>query len=307
MLPAGDMPYAEFGNTGMKVSRLSFGSHIDKGAFDTQADRDRQIIAGYQAGINLFDVYDHMNDPPQFAPMGDCIRPFRKDVLVSLCSVAGDDGMQGEIDMALEKFHTDYIDLYRTYACNDDRVRTLEQNRDDGKVRAIGLVSHKETEMMERVERYGDVIDYVMIPYNFHHNNGFYTIPSDFTDNTYTALIPRCEELGLGIIGIKPIGSDAMAALALKKGYDNKNGADVFRAMIAHVMQHPEIDTTMPAMNSMHELAVSLKGVYNPKISEAEQALLDELSAAADATETAYLPEHYKWLEEWAGRKKNLA
>ena len=70
--------------------------------------------------------------------------------------------------------------------------------------------------------------------------------------------------------------------------------------MLRHVYQTKEIDSTIPAMNSMEELITNLESAYNPSLSSYEKTMLKNLSAAADSTNGAYLPDHYKWLENWS-------
>ncbi len=106
--------------------------------------RDKMIKAGYEGGINVFDVYDH--GIKQFNPMGQSLKGFRKEVVVSLCCVQSSSGIQAEIDGALQSFLTDYIDLYRLYTVDDTRVNYMENNKNAGKIRAIGVVSHDANE-----------------------------------------------------------------------------------------------------------------------------------------------------------------
>ena len=299
-MPKGDIEYTTLGKTGIKVSRFGFGSHLKSDLIKDPGCRDKMIKIGFEGGINTFDVYDH-GGYNQFAPMGKSLRDFRKNALVSLCVVKKTEEVQDEIDGALKSFYTDYIDLYRLYAVDDDRIALMEKNRKEGKIRAIGVVSHDEPTMMRYLDNYGDVIDYVMIVFNFHHNNGSYT-NDNYPDNDYTALIPRCERMGLGILGIKPMGSDHMIELAQKEGFFNNN-TNPAQAMIRYVMKHPEIDCTMPAMNSMTEVYDNLIAAQNPGLSEYEEGLLKKLSDTAAATKRAYLPNHYKWLENWATKR----
>ena len=119
----------------------------------------------------------------------------------------------------------------------------------------------------------------------------------------YSALIPRCEKMGPGIIGMKPMGSDNMIEFARKQGFFNNKKANIARAMLRHVYQKKEIDSTIPAMNSMEELITNLESAYNPSLSFYEKSMLKKLSATADSTNSAYLPNHYKWLENWAVKK----
>ncbi len=294
--PRGEMPMRTLGKTGIEVSVLGFGSHLKKELMADPEQRDRIIKLGIAGGINIFDVYEEGFH--QFEPMGKSLKGIRKNMIVSLCFELSTDKMQGELDYALKSFETDYIDLYRLYSVDDDRFAILEKNKKEGKIRAIGVVTHDESTMMKHIDRYGDALDYVMIIYNFHHNSGFSS--RNYPPNDYSTLIPRCERLNLGILGIKPMGSDAMIELAAKRGFFKERKANIAQAMLRHVYAAKEIDSTMPAMNSMEEVMTNLESVYKPELSSIEKDLLRNLSAVAASTRSAYLPDHYKWLENWA-------
>ena len=296
-VPKGEIPRKTLGKTGIQVSLLGFGSHLADELIAKPGYRDRMIKLGFEGGINIYDVYDHMNYK-QFKPMGKSIKGFRKDVVVSLVSVKQTNQMQDEIDGALRDFHTDYIDLYRNYSVDDDRINIHEQNKKAGKIRAIGIVSHDVDSVMDYIDRYGDVIDFVMIICNFHHNKAI--ILENHGANDYSSAIPHFEKLGLGIIGMKPMGSDNMIELAREQGFFNDRKANIAQAMLRYVYQTKEIECTIPAMNSMEELIANLESVYNPALSTYEKKILDNLSKAASSTKGAYLPNHYKWLENWS-------
>jgi aryl-alcohol dehydrogenase-like predicted oxidoreductase len=300
-MPKGEIASTTLGKTGIKVSRFGFGSHLKQELIARPKYRDQMIKLGFEGGINLFDVYDHSNYK-QFIPMGQSLKGFRKEAIVSLCVVKPTPEVQDEIDGALQSFLTDYIDLYRLYTVDDDRMAILEKNRQAGKIRAIGVVSHDVNVMMKYLDDYGNTFDFIMIVYNFHHNNGFFS-DKGYPDNDYSALIPRCERMGLGILGIKPMGSDHMVELAMKDGYYSDAKANPSQAMLRYVFQNPAIDCTMTAMNSMDELFENLKAAYNPKLSSYEETMLKKISDAAAATKGAYLPPHYRWLENWASNR----
>ncbi len=295
--PSGAMPRRTLGKTGMKVSMLGFGSHLSDKLIADPASRDRMIKLGYEGGINIFDVYEH-SGYKQFKPMGNSLHGIRRDVLISLCFVKSTEEMQAEIDGALLDFHTDYIDLYRTYTTDDDRVAIMEKNKQAGKIRAIGLVSHDAATMSDYLNRYGNVADYAMIVYNFHHKKSAFS--ENCPANNYSALLPRIKRLNLGVIAIKPMGSDAMVELAREKRFFDDKKANIAQSMLRHIYRNADIYTAMPAMNSVEEVVLNLESAYNPALSDYEQTKLKELSDAASATERAYLPDHYKWLENWA-------
>lgn len=296
--PRGEMPKRTLGKTGIEVSVLGFGSHLKKELIANPEERDRIIKLGLEGGINIFDVYEE--GFRQFIPMGGSLRGVRKNAVVSLCFELATDKMQGELDFALKSFETDYIDLYRLYSVDDDRFAIMEKNKKAGKIRAIGVVAHDAATMTKYIDRYGDALDYVMIIYNFHHNSGFSS--KDYPPNDYFALLPRCDRLNLGILGIKPMGSDAMVKLAAEKGFFKDKKASIAQAMLRHVFNTKEIDSALPAMNTLEEVATNLESVYHPEMSPYEKDMLRNLSAVAASTKSAYLPNHYKWLENWATR-----
>jgi predicted aldo/keto reductase-like oxidoreductase len=156
---------------------------------------------------------------------------------------------------------------------------------------------------MKLVDRYGGVLDYVMIVYNFHHNIGRPKKGSGMPPNDYSALIPRCAAKGLGILGIKPMGSDDMVEFASRNGYFSRKGPPLSHAMLRHVFASPEIDCAMPAMNSMDELAKNLDAACRPAISTEEEALLAALSRDADSMRAEYLSPKYRWLDGWRVRE----
>ncbi len=293
--PTGEMPKRMLGKTGIEVSILGFGSHLKKELIANPDERDRMIKLGFEGGINIFDVYEEGFH--QFEPMGRSLKGIRQNAVVSLCFELSTDKMQGELEYALKSFDTDYIDLYRLYAVDDDRFAILEKNKKAGNIRAIGVVTHDEATMMKHLDRYGDTLDYVMIIYNFHHNSGFSS--KDYPANDYSALIPRCERLNLGILGIKPLGSDAMVALAAKQGFFKDTKTCITQAMLRHVYSAKEIDSALPAMNTLDEVRINLQSAYHPALSTEEQNMLSRLSDIAARTRSAYLPDHYKWLENW--------
>ncbi len=296
-LPAGEIPRRKLGSTGIEVSRLGFGSHLPWDRVGDQKNRDRLIRLGYEAGINLFDVYNR--DPyKQYIPMGNCVRDFRKNIVISLYAKPEPSKLQEHLDNALRVFHTDYIDLYRFYPTNDESIRLAEKNRQAGKLRAVGVASHETETLNRNLDRYGDVLDYVLLVYNFHHNKA---VPAKSAPpHDYTDFFKRCDELGIGVLAMKPMGSDNMIALAEKRGYFKRGGVNIAHAMLRYVFSEERIVSAIPAMNSFRDLASNLAAAHDPALRENERQMLVKLSTEASATQGAYLPNHYKWLENWA-------
>ncbi len=297
VLPAGDIEKRALGTTGIDVSRLGFGSHLDWNKLGDQKNRDRLIRLGYEAGINLFDVYNR--EPyEQYIPMGNTVRDFRKDIVISLYGKPDPSQIQADFDNTLDVFHTDYIDLYRFYPINDESITIAEKNRQAGKLRAIGVASHEMEQLDHYLDRYGETLDYVLLVYNFHHNKA---VPEKNAEpHDYTDFFARCDALKIGILAMKPMGSDNMIKLARERGYFKRDDVNITHAMLSYVFSEERIASALSAMNTFSELASNLEAVHDPVLRDHERERLKQLSVEASSTQGAYLPDYYKWLENWS-------
>ncbi|MFC1607996.1 aldo/keto reductase [Candidatus Latescibacterota bacterium] len=294
-----EMVYRDLGNTGIKVSLLGFGSHLSKENLKDEKRRDRQIQEGIENGINVFDIYDH-SIFHQFKPMAKSLAGKRKDVVLSLVSVTDD--TRAEVEGALRTFNTDYIDLYRivykdsdNYSKDDEVLKLLLKMKDEGKIRAVGAVSHNEFGVLSAVEDFP--VDYIMMPINFHHNKGWAADPAD----SYSKVIPLCREKNIGILCIKPMGGDPLVSYAQHLGYFSSDyrGPSYPKAALRYLWQNQDIASVMPSLNTNGELWDALDALWLPEFTKVDKSVLKKLSKKADKTLGAYLPPHYKWMEDW--------
>ena len=68
-----------------------------------------------------------------------------------------------------------------------------------------------------------------------------------------------------------------------------------------------EPDTTFMGMNLFNEFLENIQAYYDPEISDDEQVLLDEVKTVAEKKAHAVLPDHYRFLDEWAPKYDNKA
>lgn len=294
------MTYRQLGSTDISVSRLGFGSHLSKENLKDEKRRDRQIQEGFENGINLFDIYNH-SVFHQFEPMSRSLSGKRRNVVISLVAVEED--VRAEIEGALRIFKTDYIDLYRVvyrdrkgaYEKGDDDLNVLFRMKEEGKIRAVGVVSHRESGLLYAVEN--TPVDYIMMPINFHHNKAWW----DDEQDTYSDVIPLCREKNVGILAIKPLGGDPMAAYAqhlglLSPGY---RGPSYPKASFRYMWQNEDAASVIPSINTVGELWDALDSFWRPEFTKDDRNVLKKLSRKADKTFGAYLPPKYKWMENW--------
>jgi predicted aldo/keto reductase-like oxidoreductase len=296
------MKYTVMGKTGMRVSRLGFGSHLSKGSMADPEGRDKQIQYGVEMGINFFDIYDHTFG--QFPPMSKSLKN-HPDVLISLYMEAKTEDVEKRVDEVLKLFGRERIDFYRTMTEGDEyrKLDELIRLRGKGKIRAVGISHHWEEAFVQAIQKYGDDLDYIMFPYNFVHNRA---TPND-KQNSYAGFLHLAKKHNYGLIGMKPFCNEMLVDFAKENGYiggPKDRGVSVPAASIRYALSTGVIHVSLPAMNSISEIQENLQGIYQPKLSAREREVLDEIDLLAMEKKWVYLREKpdYAWLANWAQR-----
>ncbi len=110
---------------------------------------------------------------------------------------SGRDGIREEVERSLKRLRTDVIDLYQTHWQDDDtpieeRMGTLEELRQEGKIRAIG-VSNATPAQIDEYNRFGridtDQEKYSMLDRGMAQEN-----------------LPKCAAEGLAFLAYSPLG-----------------------------------------------------------------------------------------------------
>jgi len=285
------MKYTPLGKTGIKVSRLSFGSHLSADNVAQPAERDKHIQFGCDMGINLYDIYNHTYF--QFEPMSKSLKN-QPDALISIYDTGAD------IDGILKLFNRERIDFIRA-GFDPEKLDKLMGYREKGKIRAVGVVSHQVNQMIESIEKYGDDLDYFMIPYNFVHNRA---TPPEQT-NDYGEFVKLAKKHNYGLIGMKPFCNEMLLDFVKEQGFiggEKDRGVNVPSAAIRYALSTGAIHTSLPAMNSIREISENLQAIYRPKLLPIEREILAEVDKVAFEKKWSYLNKKpgYKWLADWA-------
>ena len=316
------MKYRKLGQTGMTVSEISFGSHLHAANRADPEGRAAQIHRGLELGINLFDIYEHTYG--QFAPMSQLLRPVRQDVLISLTSVTGK--IMAEVESSLTTFATDTIDLYRVYAGDNAtdasmdalgaRLSVLRQAKEQGKIRAFGVSGHDQRMLVSALHHYPE-LDYILFPYNFRHRRldpvdepaPAHSQPAGAGFRDCTAVpcpdpgfAAAVSEHGVGLIAMKPFAGGGL--LRLKPADPRLEpladaGVSLPQAALKFILQTPRIACTIPAMNSIAEVEENVAAVHGGGLSEPQGQYLEIYDEAAEQSDGEYLPDKYRWLEQY--------
>jgi aryl-alcohol dehydrogenase-like predicted oxidoreductase len=156
------MRYARLGNTGLIVSRLSFGAmtfgsyHSIPAIFKVDQENARAMVErALEAGINFFDTADTYSGGQSEAILGEALGPRRPDMVIAtkvgfrsgeLLTQAGLSRRHviASCEQSLKRLNTDYIDLYIVH--KEDPFTPLEETLEalndlvrTGKVRYLGF------------------------------------------------------------------------------------------------------------------------------------------------------------------------
>jgi len=144
------MEFRTHPKTGLKVSRLSFGT-MTFGAQTDEATAHRMVDCCLDAGINFFDTANVYNRGAAETILGKTLKG-RRDKVILASKVRGKMGaapdeeglsraaMCKAIDASLKRLGTDYVDLYYLHQPDyatpvEDTLETMEELTQAGKVR----------------------------------------------------------------------------------------------------------------------------------------------------------------------------
>jgi predicted aldo/keto reductase-like oxidoreductase len=202
------MEMRQLGRTGLTVSCISIGTiPIRRPA---EEDAVRVLRHALDSGINYIDTargYTRSEERVAKAIEG------RRDqcVIGSKAGAKTKDEMLSAVDESLRVLGTDYIDIYKHHGiCQADELAEvmgpggamegLVAAREQGKIGYTGISGHNPDVLMDAV-RTGEM-DVILVPFNFVKRE-----PAD-------ELLPLCEELGVGVTIMKPLGGSLFASHA---------------------------------------------------------------------------------------------
>jgi predicted aldo/keto reductase-like oxidoreductase len=189
----------QLGRTGLRVSLLGFGGIPIMRV--TPEEAVETIGEAVRRGIDFFDTARGYGDSER--KFGAALDALGADVVVASKSPKRDKGgMLEDFDRSMQDLRLDAIDLYQVHCVNkeqdylrvlsaDGAYAALEQLRDAGRVRHIGLTSHN----LEIVKKgiVSGKFDTVQVLYNF------------VEPEASQEVIPASIESGIGVIAMKPL------------------------------------------------------------------------------------------------------
>ncbi|MDF1512209.1 MAG: aldo/keto reductase [Anaerolineae bacterium] len=205
------MKYRELGHTGLKVSSIGLGCvQLASSRTEVAVPLVRRAL---ELGVTYFDVAKGYGDAEIKVGLGvaDC----RDSVVLSTKTGAKTrEQAREDIHNSLVRLGTDYLDNVHLHALRsgedmdkrlgpDGALEALIEAKQEGLIHHIGCSVHRSAYAIEAIQRFP--FEVILVPMNIVERE-----PLD-------ALIPLCQEKGIGVTIMKPVATGLLpASLALK-------------------------------------------------------------------------------------------
>lgn len=205
------MQTVELGQTGIRTSRLGFGTGThgwNKSSEQTRMGYDKLVNLlrfGYDQGIALWDTADGYGSHPH---MADALEDLDRSsvVIVSKNHSKSPEQVRSDIPRFLSELRTDYIDVLLMHCISDanwltdhsDVIDAFKEAKAEGQVRAIGMSCH-DLGALKTVAS-ADWIDVVLARINYDGTK---------MDASTDEVVPVLEDIhnaGKGVLAMKVVG-----------------------------------------------------------------------------------------------------
>ncbi|MBR2642191.1 MAG: aldo/keto reductase [Lentisphaeria bacterium] len=292
------MQYCDFGKTGVKISRLGFGTmrlpiNDDPALKDRTDDLEEAanlVAAGVDAGITYVDAaWGYCGGRCEKAVGMGLAQDRRRDQIVLSTKlptwlVQEPDDFFRFLDQQLERLQTDHIDFYHLHALNQDRwdnivrkfklIDLAEKALDQKMIRHLSFSFHDTPALMKEIID-TDAFSSVLCQYNL-------------LDRTLVEGFEYAHKKGLGVCIMGPVGG---GRLAFKEGvFENVSSRWTTPELaLKFVLSNPAVSCALSGMGNMEMLADNVRVASDPDpLTPEELAAVEELEAKLNELKTVY-------------------
>ena len=283
------MKYQLLGNTGLSVSKLSYGASPLGGVFGNISERDGidTVHKAIDSGINLIDVSPYYGNTVAETVLGKALETVPRDRYI-LSSKAGRYGadfadfdfsasrIRASLQESLTRLKTDYLDIFLLHDIEfasleqiyEEALPTLHALKQEGAVRFIGVTGYP-IHIFEETLKSGLAIDVILTycRYALH-------------DTSLTNFLPELINKGVGVINASPTamgvltergapswhpGSPAFID-ASKKAVTlcKKAGTDITQVAMQFATAHPNIASTLVGTANPNNIVKNIQWIEQP-------------------------------------------
>ena len=261
------MIYREYGQTGKKVSLLSFGGMRFENVDDTD-ECVRLMIAAAEGGINYFDTAPGYFDTKSETIFGKAFAQMRNRNLPYFCATKTTEstpaGIRREIEAQLKRLDIPAIDFYHIWCITnlkgwenrkkDGVVQTFIKLKEEGLVRHICISSHLIKNEIKDLLMEG-ALEGVLFGYSA------YNFPT--RQDAFDAI----KEKKLGAVVMNPLGGGVIPQHPELFKFIRREGESTVTAALRVLWDHKEITNTLVGFDTIEHLKEALQAIegYKPR------------------------------------------
>ena len=300
------MKYSTLGDTGLEVSRLSFGASSLGSVFRTidEGEGIRTVHAALDLGINFFDVSPYYGITTAETVLGKALEGIPRD-RYSLATKVGrnhDDAFDfsapavtASVDESLKRLKVDHVDLIQCHDIEygdldqvvEETIPALGKIQEQGKARYVGITGLP-------LKIFESILD--RAPVDTILSYCHYSI----NDTSLESLLPYLEEKGVGIINASPLSMglltkrgtpswhpdpDKIKETCMKAAaFCKERGEDIARLAVRFSMSNPRIHTTLVGTANPDNIRKNVEWIDEPLDSELLEAVMEILEPVRNRT-----------------------
>jgi uncharacterized protein len=256
-------PERPFGATGVRVPLIGYGTApLGKNPISRE-HAIRCLEHAIDRGVTYLDTSPDYGSEPH---VGAVMRRRRDEVfLATKINRRSKEGVLDELKQSLDKLQTDHVDLIQVHAVNawadleqalapDGAVAALEQAREEGLVRFIGITGHARPELLAHALRQYP-FDAVLVALG---------MADHLVSSPDTFLLPMAQEHNTAVIAMKVLGHGEFANVELAMRYS---------------LGLPGVALAIVGMDSIEQINhnVAIAAAFEPLREDERQQLIDEV------------------------------
>jgi len=260
------MTYRVLGKTGIRMPVITMGV--------MNTDNPNLVRAALNAGMFHLDTASTYQRGTNEAMIGEVLKGRPRDSFAIstkarlptdrntglISPEATEDDFTKKIDTSLKRLGLDYIDIYhhhgiqvREAALHEPVLKALEKAKKAGKIRFIGITTHRNEPEIIQAAIDSKVYDVVLPAYNFRQQHA----------PELKKAIARAAEVGLGVIAMKTIGGNVGGSYAAKE-------IDA-RAALKWALQDPNVHTIIAGFTTFDQMNLDLEVMKDITLKQSEK------------------------------------
>jgi len=288
------MQYTEFGNTGIKVSKLGFGAMrlpmVEKdGEKDVDYDRAVKMIReAIDLGVNYIDTAPYYCEKKSEIAVGKALKDgYREKVYLSTKNpIENESGAdwRKRLEKSLKKLDTDYIDFYHMWGISweayqnkidveNGPIEAAYQAKEDGLIKHISFSFHDDAENLFKLIDTGH-FETMLVQYNL-------------LDRSNEEAINYAQEKGMGVVVMGPVGGGRLGAPSTKLDKLMDSSTSTVETALRFVFSNQNVNIALSGMENIDMVRENVEIASNPDpLSENEladvKAMLEQNQKLAD-------------------------